>query len=104
VHHAFSARPGRHHSKQRIRHISRIFDGLRQSRSPKAAPDLGQRLAALRNSLAAGAGSNSAVTANGSVKISLEGFPRGTRTTTKLAGMFRDINVDRGNSMPWAAG
>jgi hypothetical protein len=44
------------------------------------------------------------VTGSGSLKIALENFPRGTRTTTKLAGMFKDINVDRGHAAPWAAG
>jgi hypothetical protein len=44
------------------------------------------------------------VKGSASLKIALEGFPRGTKTTTKLAGMFKDINVDRGHAAPWAAG
>jgi N-acetylmuramoyl-L-alanine amidase len=44
------------------------------------------------------------VKGSASLKIALENFPKGTRTTTKLAGMFKDINVDRGHAAPWAAG
>jgi muramidase (phage lysozyme) len=47
---------------------------------------------------------NQTVTGSASLKIALENFPRGTRTTSKLAGMFKDIDVDRGHSAPWAAG
>jgi hypothetical protein len=39
-----------------------------------------------------------------SLKIALEGFPRGTKTTAKRSGMFKDIDVDRGRSAPWNAG
>jgi hypothetical protein len=43
------------------------------------------------------------VTGSASLKIALENFPRGTRTTSKLAGMFKDLNIDRGSSAPWNA-
>jgi hypothetical protein len=66
-------------------------------------PDLGSRLSRLSDSLQAGAGSQT-IKGSASLKIALENFPKGTRTTTKLAGMFRDINVDRGHAMPWANG
>ena len=44
------------------------------------------------------------VTGSASLRIALENFPKGTRTTAKIAGMFKDINVDRGHAAPWAAG
>jgi hypothetical protein len=80
-----------------------LIAGLRQSHSPKAAPDLAGRLARVRDSLQAGAGANPLMRAEGVVRVSLEGFPSKTRTTAKSAGFFKTINVDQGRAGPWGA-
>lgn len=38
-----------------------------------------------------------------SVKIALEGFPRGTRTSTSSSGIFKEVSLDRGRVMPVAS-
>jgi hypothetical protein len=44
------------------------------------------------------------VTGSASLKIALENFPRGTRTTAKMDGMFKNLDVAQGRSMPSSAG
>jgi hypothetical protein len=42
------------------------------------------------------------VTGEASMRIDLRGFPKGTKTQTKMAGMFSSIRVARGRAMPLA--
>jgi hypothetical protein len=83
--------------------MQQIFAGFRKNSSPKTMqnPNIGERLGRLRDSLAGGAGASSLVTATGSLKIALEGFPRGSKTSVKTSGFFKDVNVDRGRAGAW---
>jgi hypothetical protein len=40
---------------------------------------------------------------NAHLKVSLNGFPKGTRTSSQADGVFKDVSLDRGASMPWAS-
>ncbi|MGY3278124.1 phage tail tip lysozyme [Bradyrhizobium sp. S3.7.6] len=48
-------------------------------------------------------GNGMKVTGDASVKIALEGFPRGTRTQVNSSGIFKDVSLNRGRSMGLAS-
>ena len=43
------------------------------------------------------------VSGEASLRIDLNGFPRGTRTATKMSGLFKEIKLDRGATAPWTS-
>jgi hypothetical protein len=43
------------------------------------------------------------VEGNAHLKISLSGFPKGTRTSSETDGLFQDVTIDRGPATPWAS-
>lgn len=95
---------GEHGPELFVPHLSGAIRKLYQGFGPNAAPKLdninfNERLRSINLRTA-----SQTVKGSASLRIALENFPRGTKTTTKLAGMFKDINVDRGHAAPWAAG
>jgi hypothetical protein len=43
------------------------------------------------------------VEGNASVRIDLNGFPRGTRTAASSGGIFSSVELHRGNTLPLAS-
>ena len=43
------------------------------------------------------------VEGNASLNIDLNGFPKGTRAKTEFGGLFKDVQINRGRSMPMAS-
>ena len=48
-------------------------------------------------------GGSGSISGNASVRIDLNGFPRGTRTQASAAGIFKEVALNRGKAMPLAS-
>jgi hypothetical protein len=78
-------------------HIHRPWDGRIGHRQPLSA-DIGRYIAN-------GGGINSQahkVTGDASLKISLSGFPKGTKTKSEISGLFKTLTMYRGLAAPMA--
>lgn len=66
---------------------------------PDSGTDLLRR--AMRNGVT-GSGINS-IKGDASLRIDLNGFPKGTKTSTSFDGLFKDVTLHRGKAMPLAS-